>query len=220
MANPVKWSGVAVAVQSALGTAVTLANITNASPGVANSDYGSPSPSGHGYSSGDYVVLDVLGMDQVDGRVFRVATPTTYTFQLESENTTSFNTFSSGSVQKITYGITVNTLVTVSASGGDYDFIDTTTIHDTIRTQIPGPAAPATYTFESFWDPSDTGLAALKAASDAQGLRAIRFTWPNGFKLVFNGYIGCSMIPTGSAQALVTTGITITAFGRPTTYSS
>jgi hypothetical protein len=86
MANPVKWSGVAVAVQSALGTAVTLANITNASPGVANSDYGSPSPSGHGYSSGDYVVLDVLGMDQVDGRVFRVATPTTYTFQLESEH--------------------------------------------------------------------------------------------------------------------------------------
>ena len=220
MATVSKWSGVAVAVQSALGTAIDIASITKANPGVVSTDYGSPSPGGHGFSNGDYVVLDVLGMNEVDGRVFRVANVTTHTFQLEGEDTTLYNTFSSGTVQEITFGTSINTLTGLNASGGDYDFIDTTTIHDTTRTQVPGPAAPATYTFESIWDPADTGLIALKSASDVQGLRAIRFVWPNGYRFLFNGYIGASLNPTGSAQDKVVTGVTITAFGRPTAYAT
>lgn len=215
----VKWSGVAVAVQSALGTARDIASISKANPGVVNTDYGSPSVP-HGFSNGDYVVLDVLGMNQLDGRVVRVANVTTYTFELEGVDTSNYDTFSSGSVQKITYGTTINTLTGLSASGGDYDFIDVTTIHDTVKNQVPGPAAPGTYSFESIWDPADTGLIALKSAADAQALRAIRFTWPNGYKLVFNGYIGCSMIPTGSAQDKVITPVTVTMFGRAQAYST
>lgn len=219
MATVVKWSGVAVAVQSALGSAIDIASISKAYPAVVNTDVESPSV-GHGLSNGDYVVLDVLGMNEVDGRVFRVAGATTYTFQLEDEDSTLYNTFASGSVQKITFGNTVTTITGVNASGGDYDFIDTTTIHDTVRTQVPGPAAPATYTFESIWDPADTGLQALKQASDVQGLRAIRFTWPNGYKFLFNGYIGASLIPAGTSQDKVTTGVTVTAFGRPTSLTT
>ena len=219
MATVVKWSGVAVAVQSALGTAIDIFSITKASPGVVSTDYGSPSPAGHGLSNGDYVVMDVLGMNEVDGRVFRVAGVTTYTFQLEDEDTSLYNTFVSGTVQKITFGVTVNTFTDISASGGEYDFIDTTTIHDTTRTQVPGPAAPATFSFQSIWDPADTGLIALKQAADVQGLRAVRFTWPNGYKFLFNGYIGASLTPTGSAQDKVITPVTITAHGRPTTYA-
>lgn len=219
MATVVKWSGVAVAVQSALGTAFDIATISKANPAVVDVDLESPSIP-HGLSNGDYVVMDVLGMNEVDGRVFRVANVTTYTFELEGEDSTLYNTFSSGTVQKITFGTSINTLTGLNASGGDYDFIDTTTIHDTTRTQVPGPAAPATYTFESIWDPADTGLQALKAASDVQGLRAIRFTWPNGYKFLFNGYIGASLNPTGSAQDKVVTGVTITAFGRPTSYAT
>lgn len=216
----VKWSGVAVAIQSALGTAKDIASISKANPGVVSTDYGSPSPAGHGLSNGDFVVLDVLGMNQLDGRVVRVANVTTHTYELEGVDTTNYDAFSSGSHQKVTYGTTINTLTGLSASGGDYDFIDTTTIHDTVKTQVPGPAAPGTYSFESIWDPADTGLQALKAAADAQALRAIRFTWPNGYKLVFNGYIGCSMIPTGSAQDKVITPVTVTMFGRAQAYST
>jgi hypothetical protein len=219
MATVVKWSGVAVAVQSALGTARDIASITKANPGVVNTDFGSPTVA-HGFSNGDYVVLDVLGMNQLDGRVVRVANVTTNTFELEGVDASAYDTFSSGSVQKITYGTTLSTLTGLSASGGDYDFIDTTTIHDTVKTQVPGPAAPGTYSFESIWDPADTGLIALKAAADAQALRAIRFTWPNGYKLVFNGYIGCSMIPTGSAQDKTITPVTVTMFGRAQAYST
>jgi Phage tail tube protein, TTP len=220
MANVNTWSGVTVSIQSALGTAVSIASITKAATGVVSTDYGSPSPAGHGYTTGQYILLDTLGMDQVDNRPFRVATPTTYTFQLEGENTTNYNTFSSGTAQLITFGTTINTITGLSGSGGDFDFIDTTTIHQTARTQIPGPSAPGTYTCESIWDPSDSGLIALKAASDAKQVRAIMFAFSSGAKVVFNGYVACSMIPTGSALDKVITPIAITMFGTPTAYAT
>jgi hypothetical protein len=121
-----KWSGVALAVQSALAAADTITGITKADPGVVTA-------TAHGLNNGDYVVLDVLGMHELDGRVFRVANKTNDTFELEGEDTTLYNTFVSGTAEAITFGVTVNTITDLSASGGDYDFIDTTTIHELTR---------------------------------------------------------------------------------------
>ena len=213
MANVSLWSKVAVAIQSALASALTLTAITKANPGVVTS-------TAHGLANGDYVVLDVLGMHQVNGRVFRVANVAANTFELEGEDTTLYDTFSSGSAQAVTYGTTMTTATGLSASGGDFEFEDTTTIHDETRTQIPTVAAPAVYTFESIWDPSDAGLVALKAASDAKAKRAIRFTFANGQKVVFNGYVGANMLPLGSARAKVSTNVVITMHGRPTVYAA
>ena len=55
-----KWSNVAVAMQSALATAVTITGITKASPGVVT--YTGTDP-----SNGDYVFLSVSGMHQLTG---------------------------------------------------------------------------------------------------------------------------------------------------------
>lgn len=216
MATVSKWSGVAVAVQSALAASQTITAVTKANPGVATYS-GSDT-----YANGDYIVMTAVGMSQINGRVFRVANVNTgaKTFELEGENTTSYDTFTSGSVQEITFGTTMTTATGLSATGGDFSFIDTTTIHDNVRTQVPGVANPATYTFESIWDASDTALQALKAASDAQAQRAIRFTFANGQKVVFNGYIGATLLPTGNAQDKVVTQVVITMYGRPTIYSS
>jgi hypothetical protein len=38
--------------------------------------------------------------------------------------------------------------------------------------------------------------------------------------MVFNGYVGASLLPTGQAQDKVTTPSTITMFGSPTYYAS
>jgi hypothetical protein len=200
-------------MQSAIAADVTVTGITNANPGVVTA-------TAHGYSDGDYVVLDVLGMNQVDGRVFRVASKTTDTFELEGENTTGFGTFSSGTVAKLTLGTTVNTLTGVNGSGGDFSFIDTTTIHDLVKTQIPGIANPLTFNFDSIWDVSDTGLIAMKSASDNQAQRAFKFTFSSGQIIIFMGYVGASLIPGGTAQDKVTTKVDITAFGTPTYYSA
>jgi len=89
-----------------------------------------------------------------------------------------------------------------------------------VKSQIPGAANPITYSFGSIWDISDAGLVALKAASDLKSLRAFRFTFSNGQKMVFNGYVGATNLPVGTAQDKVTTPVVITMFGRPTYYAT
>jgi hypothetical protein len=213
MANVVKWSNVAVGVQSTLGANKTITGITKANPGVVSS-------TAHGYVNGDYVLITANGMYQVDGRVFRVAGSVTNAFNLEGEDTTLYDTFTSGVANLITFGTSMTTATGLTAAGGDFDFIDTTTIHENVRKQIPGLASAATYTFENIWDPADAGLLALKLASDNQAQRAIRFTFAGGQKVLFNGYVGATLLPTGNAQDKVSTSVAMTMFGRPTIYAT
>lgn len=215
MPNVSLWTKVAIAVQSALAAALTISAISKANPGVVT--YTGTDP-----ANGDYVLLAVEGMFQLDGRVMRVANVNVpgKTFELEGEDTSAYDTFTTGTAQVITFGTNLATATSVSASGGDYSFVDTTTIHDDRNKQIPGNASPATYTFENIWDTADPGLVALKAASDNKAQRAVRMTFANGQKLVFTGYIGASLLPVGSAPGKVTTPTVITMFGRPTVYST
>lgn len=219
MATVRKWSNVAVAMQSALATAVVITGISKASPGVVSyTDAGSSDP-----SNGAFVLLTVQGMHQVNGRVFRVANVNGAgnTFELEGEDTTAFDTFSSGTFEVITFGTSITTATTVNGSGGDFDFIDTTTIHQNTRSQVPGLANAATYSFENIWDVADSGLKAMKSASDSQSARCFRFTFGTGGQImVFYGYPAASLLPGGSAQDKVTTQTAITMFGSPTYYAS
>jgi hypothetical protein len=214
MATARKWSNVAVAMQSAIAATKTITAISQAGTGVV-------SASTHGYSNGDYVLLLVTGMFQLNGRVFRVANQATDTFQLEGENTTNYDAFSAGTAQKLTFGTTISTVTNLSASGADQKFIDTTTIHQNQETNMPGSTSPLSYSIDNIWDVSDAGLVAMKAAYDASAQRAFKFTFGTGGQImVFNGYVGASLAPTGSAQNLVTTPATITVYGTPTYYSA
>jgi hypothetical protein len=208
-----KWSNVAVAVQSAIASAKTITAITKASEGVVTS-------ASHGYTDGDYVLLTVQGMYQLDGVVARVSGVTTDTFKVEGIDTTLYETFTSGTAQEITFGTSLTSATSINASGGDFDFIDTTTIHDNVKKQIPGLPSPGTFTMDLFWDLADAALIALKAASDNQLQRAVRFTFANGQKVVFIGYVGASGLPTGGAQEVVKTSVVITMFGKPQVYAS
>lgn len=208
------WSGVAVAIESAAANSQTVSGITKASPGVVT--YVGTDP-----SNGDFIRLTAQGMTQVDGRVFKVANVNagSNTLELSGEDTTNYTTFSSGGLEVLTFGTSMTTATGLSASGGDFSFINTTTIHDLVAKQIPGIASAAVYTFTSIWDPSDAGLVALKAASAARSRKAIKFTFANGSVVVFNGYVGASLLPTGQAQDKVETTVTITMFGAPSMYA-
>jgi hypothetical protein len=214
MATPRKWSNVAIAMQSALAAAKTITAVTKANPGVASS-------TAHGYSNGDFVVLAIQGMHQLNDRVCRVAGVTADTFQLEGIDTTLFDTFASGTAEKITFGTSVTTATTISSSNASFDMIDTTTIHGNAKTQMPGLPNAATYTMDNIWDVSDAGLLAMKSASDAQAKRAFKFTFGTGGQIgVFLGYVGANLLPGGQAQQLVTTQTVITMNGSPSYYAS
>jgi hypothetical protein len=214
MATATVWKNVAVAMQSALAAAKTITAITKASPGVASS-------TAHGYSNGDFVFLTVSGMYQLNDKVVRVSSVTTDTFALEGVDTTLFETFSSGTAEKITFGTSITTATTITSSGGNFEFIDSTTIHGNSKSQLPGLPEATTFSMDHIWDVSDTGLLALKSASDNQSKRAFKFTFGSGGKIMaFAGYVGAALLPGGSAQQLVTTPSVITMGGSPTYYAS
>jgi hypothetical protein len=93
------WSDVKVNVESVRGAALTINSISKANPGVVG--YTGTDP-----SNGDLMLLIVKGMVDADYLVARVASVdgTANTFQLEGIDTTNFDTFSSGSAYKLTFG--------------------------------------------------------------------------------------------------------------------
>jgi len=208
------WKNVIVDMQSALAAAVTLTAITKADPGVVTS-------AGHGFINGDELKITCSGMSELDDKVVRVAETATDTFELEGIDTTLFGTFSSGTAEKITFGHSITTATTINASGGDYEMIDTTTIHKDIKTQQPGLPNAVSYQMDHLWDATDAGQIAMKAVSDVQGERAFRMRFGTGGKLLYMfGYVGASGLPGGAAQQVVTTAGVITMNGTPTFYAS
>jgi len=214
MATPIVWKNVAVAMQSALAASKAITGITKANPGVATSV-------AHGFSNGDILYLTINGMHQLNEKVVRVANAAVDTFELEGVDTTLFDTFTSGGAEEVTLGTSITSATSISASGGEFDFIDTTTIHSNAKSQIPGLPSAISFSMDHIWDMTDTGQAAMKLASDNQARRVFKFTFGTGGKvLYFAGYVGYTGLPGGQAQGLVTTSAVITMNGTPTYYAS
>jgi hypothetical protein len=216
MATPIIWKNVAVAMQSAIGNAVTITAVAVDSAGVIT-----VTAAGHGVTDGDYVLIEAAGMTEINKRIFRVDNMAGNDFDLEGENGADYTAFSSGTLKEITFGSSIATMTTVNAGGGEPDQIDATTIHDTQRVILYGLPAATSFTFDNIWDPSDAGLIALKTASASQAERAFRFTFGTGGRIfLFYGQVSAGLNPTGSAQGLVTTPVSISATGASTTYAS
>lgn len=207
------WSNVGIDVETAKAAAKTITAITKASPPVVTS-------AAHGYSNGDFVVLAVLGMFQLNSVVARVADITTDTYELEGIDSTAFETFASGNAQKLTFGASMTNVVDVNASGGEPEFEDITTIHQNIRTRVPVVTSPLAFALTGLFDPADAAMQELAEATRSITQRCFKFRFANGTKMVFQGYPSASGVPTGSAQKAVTTPISIEAQGLPTVYAT
>lgn len=210
------WSGVGVTMQSALGTAQNITGITKANPGVAT------------YSgadtvvAGDYVILTANGMSQVNGLIVRVANVVTgsNTFELEGFDTSTYDTFTSGSFQEITFGTTLDTLRNPSSTSPSFEYADLTTMHDTERVEAPTISTAGEFSFESIYDPSNAGVIALNAAFVAKTTRAFKFVFSDGSIYAFNGYVGAPIQPSGENLGVVTFPVTIKQYKRGTSYAS
>lgn len=216
MANPIFWTNVGIDVQTALAAAVTISSISKATIGVATYA-GAVNP-----TIGDYIILSAQGMYQVNDRIFRIANvnTTTKTFELEGEDTTSYDTFISGSYQIVTFGASFASVQTVNPSGGDYEKADVTTIHDAVRKNVPTIAQPLTLAMTNIFDLADPGFAECNKAYKAKAKRAIRLRFGTGAKILLTGYVGAAGVPTGQAQGVVQTPVTIEAQNLPTVYAN
>lgn len=207
------WSKVAVAVQTLLGAAKTITAISKASPAVVTAT--------HDYAVNDVVLLKVSGMRQLDYAVKRVsAVSTTVSFTLEGVDSTLFDTFSSGTAEKITFGANASTFQDINGSGGEAAPILIPTIHDDQDIEIPGNRSPLVYSFGSLWDPADPALLAIAGFDNTKTPGCIQLTFATGAKIFFSAYMSASLAPVGSAGAAVTTPVTFRLRGRLTTYAS
>lgn len=214
MANEVNvWSKVGVTVQTALAAAKTITAITKADPGVVTS-------TAHGYVDGDIVLLKLSGMIEANHMVVRVDNKTTDTFEMEGIDTTLFNTFVSGTAEKLTFGAAAATFTDVSPSGGEAKSIDITTIHDDTDREIPGNLSAISYSMGSLWVPDDAALVELKAAGAVKGERCLELEFATGAKVYFNSYPSASLAPGGSKGEAVTTPISFKLRGPITAYAS
>jgi hypothetical protein len=207
------WSNVQINVQTALGAAKTITAITKANPGVVSS-------TSHGLSNGTYVLLSVVGMFELDQVVARVANQTASTFELEGIDTTTYNTFVSGSAYAITFGSSMSTAQGVNVSGGEPEFVDITTVHDNVRKRAPTVVSPMTMSIESFYDPSNAALAQLATATRTKTTRAILLTFANSTKMVGSAFVAAAGVPTGTAQDIVKTPVSLEFQGLPTVYTT
>lgn len=211
--DPIFWTNVQVHAQTELATAITLSSISKAAEGVVTS-------AGHGLTTGDILVISASGMVEVNDRVFRVTVATVDTFTLDDEDTTDYNTFTSGTARKVTFGVGATTLQDVQVSGGEPNFADTSTIHEQTQRRVPTTTSPITMSFTSLFDGSDPFLAEMRKAAKKLSKRAIKLTFSNGSVMVGNAYVSASGAPTGSAGQPVQTPMSLEMQGAPNTYAA
>lgn len=208
-------SGLTMSMQSAIAAAKSITSISKAAPGVITA-------TAHGYSNGDFVLLIVEGMTELNYTVKEVMNVATDSFNLVGADgatgldTTNYGTFSSGNAYKLTMGTSITGVQGFSPSGGEIKFTDSTTVHDTYDKQIVTGATALAYNLSMQWDPNNAGQQAMQAAFEARESRAYKITWPSGAYVAFYGSVGYSGAPGGESQGITTTQAAVSAEGNLT----
>lgn len=205
-------SGLKLFMESAIATAKTISGITKAAPGVVSS-------TAHGFTNNDIVLLEVQGMVELNGRLFKVVNSAADNFQLAGVDgttgidTTLYNTFSSGTVKKVTLGTSITGVQEFTFSGGDIKTVDTTTVNDLVDTQIVVGAAAQAADLTMQWDPSSAAQQAMIAAFQTRANKGFKVMWPDGAFALWYGTVGYTGAPGGGKQGVTTSPAKITMLG-------
>lgn len=206
-------SGLKLYMESAIAAATTISAVTKAAPGVF-------SAAGHTFVNGDFVLLEVQGMVELNGIVGKVVNQAAGTFQIAGPDgttgldTTLFSTFSSGTAKKITYGTTINGVQDFSFSGGDIKTTDTTTVSDTTDKQAVVGATAQAADMTMQWDPSSAAQQAMLAAFKTLANKGFRVVWPSGSQVTWYGTVGYTGAPGGGKQGVTVSPAKITMLGN------
>ena len=209
------WSNVTISVESARATGVTITGISKASTAIVTST-ADPSISG-----GETVLITANGMTQMDGRVVTAANPAgTYTWEASNVDSTDYSTFTDGTLYVLTLGTTIARTTDITVSGGSPNYEEFAYIQDNVNRRTPTSYSPFTLEMECAWDPSDTALTTLKTAAETFEQKGIKVAFSGGQYILAYGYVGCTLIPTGTARGLVKTSLTFDCDGFITAYAS
>lgn len=205
-------SGLKLYMESAIAAAKTITAATNANPGVFTS-------AAHGYSNGDIVLLEVQGMTEVNGRLFKIVSVATDTFRIAGVDgatgiyTTTYGVFSSGTAKKVTFGTTITGVQDFNPSGGAIKTVPTTCVTDTVDTEIVVGATAMSYDLTMQWDPANAAQQAMIDAFQIRANKGFRVLWPDGASAMWYGTVGYTGAPGGPNQGVTTSPAKITMLG-------
>lgn len=210
-------TGTAVSIAKTYGAAVNVSAITNAAEAVATL------AAGHSVVVGDYVEVN-SGWDLADKRIVRVKTVVTNDVTLEGMDTTSTTKYPSGagvgSVRRITAWSQLSQLKDMSASGGDQQFADITSISDRTAKQVPTIRSAVSMTLTAYDDPNLAWYGDVTKASDASTPYGLQMVFPNGSKLVANAYWSIQKVPGVTKNEALTSQISLAYAADPIRYGT
>jgi hypothetical protein len=210
-------TGVTIAVAKTYGSSVTMSALSNTSEAVATLG------ASHGVTVGDYLEVS-SGWGLLDKRVVRVKTVATNDITFEGINTVNTTKYPAGTgvgtVRRITAWTNLSQVKSLSASGGDQQFADTTTIDDVVGRQMPTIRGAVTMTIDVFDDPTLTWYADVITADESRTPYGLKMAFPNGSQLVANAYWSLQRVPTVNQNEAMTSQISLSYAAEPVRYSS
>lgn len=214
--EPIFWSDVQIDIGLTHAAGLPCDTVSKATEGVVHYTSGTdPTDGQYGFFTG------LNGMPELSNRVFRISDVdgAANTFKLEGEDTTDYRTFNAGTFVIVDTLVGMDTVQDVNASGGDPEFADLTTVHNSIRRRAPTVFSPSSYTFGCFFSASDPAHQRLAKLSKNKTPEAIIFTFADGQQFAFYAYTASSGSPTGAAQEVVKQTISFEAQGLPNVYA-
>jgi hypothetical protein len=210
-------TGTVVAAAATYGAGFTISAISNANPAVATLS------ASHGVVVGDLIELN-SGWDLLNGRLARVSVVSTNDVTLEGFDTSNANNYPAGSGvgtgREILTWSAITQLKDFSNSGGAINFADVTTVVDRVQKQVPTTRSAQQFTFTFFDDPTQAWYPIVRAASEANALTALRIVFPDGSRLLANGYYSLQTTPDVAVNAPLSAKLDFSAFAVPTRYAT
>lgn len=174
-------------------------------------------------AAGDIVEF-ASGWARANGRVFRVKAATGTTVTLEGFDTTSTALYpagaGTGSIRKVLTWTQISQVLDLSTNGGDTQFATYSFLENDFESQIPSGISAQSVQFGVADDASLAGYQALKTASDARSVSALKMAFPSGSLILYNGYTSFNETPSLQKGNVMACKATFSLQSRPVRYAA
>ncbi len=204
-----KSQGSLLKMESSRAAAKTITGITAADPPVVTS-------SAHGYANGDIVLITgVVGMVEVNDRVFQVANQATNTFELKGVKGAAYTAYGSGgSAYKLTM-TEIGRISDFDGFDGTSDEIDTTHLRSTAKEYLIGLQDFGNAQMTLQYVGTDAGQTLLRDAKAAAALKGFSLTISDATTATFAALVKSFPISIGGPNNIITSQVALRLSGEP-----
>ncbi|MDQ5879365.1 MAG: hypothetical protein QG592_390 [Pseudomonadota bacterium] len=199
-----------------LASAKTVTAITNANPAVATC-------TGHGYTTGDEIMLS-SGWEDATDSVYKIEAVDANSFKilgLDTTNTSFFPTGSGGgSAQKLSAWTAIPQVLTISASGGDARFTDVNPLAKRNGIRIPTGFNATSITLSLGFDATNASYKSMVGISRSLSKVAFKQVLSGGSTQYGWGYLTVSEFPKLNNNQVNTVDAALTFLGRTMSYDA